>query len=101
MDAGPEGADVTDAAADNDGVDDEVNDVGASRANLVRMASLIGEDSRWLGGEDISDVADVTGGVEVAAEVEADVDAGVVFDDDALSSPFGSDSVLKIKNLII
>ena len=101
MDAGPEGADVTDAAADNDGVDDVVNDVGASRANLVRMASLIGEDSRWLGGDDISDVADVTGGVEVAAEVEADVDAGVVFDDDALSSPFGSDSVLKIKNLII
>lgn len=26
--------------------DDDVNDVGASRANLVRIASLIGDDSR-------------------------------------------------------
>ena len=93
--AGSDGTDVVDVD-DDDVDDDEVKAVGASLANLVRMASLMGEDSRKLV-VDISDVVDVSV-VVVEADAVVDVDAVAALDaDDTLSSPIGSDSDLKKK----
>ncbi len=89
-------ADAADVADVDDDDADEVNDDGAIFANFVRMASLIGEDSRKLA-LDISDAADDDVAPDAGAAVAAVVDVAVVID---LSSTLGSGSGEKETNVI-